>query len=100
VLTRLGQRFTMFLGDGTPVRATLSCEFVESGTEARSRAGELHSADIDKARVVRRDDTLQSIAAEEYDDPARWRPIAKANGIVNPRTLAPGTTLIIPRLAP
>jgi nucleoid-associated protein YgaU len=98
VLTNLDQRFTMFLNDGTPVRATLSCTFAENRSKARSLMGELHSSDVDKTRVVRRHDTLQSIAAQEYGDPAQWRPIAEANGIVNPRVLAPGTRLVIPKL--
>jgi nucleoid-associated protein YgaU len=96
----LEQRFTMFLEDGTPVRATLSCSFVESFSLPRRRAGEPHSADVAKTRTVRRHDTLQSIAAEEYRDPALWRGIARANGIVNPRSLAPGTVLTIPKLRP
>jgi nucleoid-associated protein YgaU len=29
-----------------------------------------------------------------------WRPIAKANAIVNPRDLRPGTVLTIPKLRP
>lgn len=98
VLTSLEERFTMFLEDGTPARATLSCTFVESRTEAQARTRELHSADVAKTRVVRRDDTLQSLAAEEYGDPSLWRAIATANGIVNPRHLAPGTVLTIPKL--
>ncbi len=100
VLTDLTQRFTLFLDDGTPVRATLSCEFAEVGTQGQVRAGELHSADVIKTRQVRRYDTLQSLAADEYGDPALWRPIATANGIVNPRDLRPGTMLTIPKLQP
>lgn len=100
VLTEVNQRFTMFLADGTPVRATLSCSFVEFHTEAHFKARELHSADVAKTRVVRCNDTLQSIAAEEYNDPSLWRLIARANGIVNPRDLRPGTLLAIPRLRP
>lgn len=98
VLTTLQQRFTMFLDDGTPVRATLTCEFAEVGT--RAHATELHSSDVIKTRQVRRHDTLQSLAADEYGDPALWRPIATANGIVNPRDLRPGTRLTIPKLQP
>lgn len=98
VLTELTQKFTLFLADGTPVRATLSCRFAEYLTEAHFKARELHSADVTKARVARRNDTLHSLAAEEYDDPALWRPIARANGIVNPRSVKPGTVLIIPKL--
>jgi len=100
VLTSLQQRFTLFLEDGTPVRATLTCSFVEATTAARSRARELHSADVTKTRQVRRNDTLHSLAAEEYNDPSLWRHIARANGIVNPRELKPGTVLTIPKLRP
>lgn len=98
VLTQLDQRFTLFLADGTPVRATLTCNFVEIQTRAHRRARELNSADVVKTRMVRRNDTLHSIAAEEYRDPSQWRHIASANGMVNPRDLKPGTVLTIPRL--
>ena len=97
VLTSLHQRFTLFLDDGTPVRATLTCE-LRRGRARRPR--ELHSSDVAKTRQVRRHDTLQSLAAEEYGDPALWRPIATANGIINPRDLLPGTILAIPKLRP
>jgi len=100
VLTDLQQRFTMFLADGTPVRATLSCSFVEWSTEAHYKAREVHSSDVAKTRVVRHNDTLHSLAAEEYNDPSLWRHIARANGIVNPRELTPGMVLTIPKLRP
>ena len=100
VLTTLSQRFTLFLDDGTPVRATLTCDFVEASTLAQARATELHSSDVVKTRQARRHDTLQSVAADEYGDPAQWRLIAAANGIVNPRDLPPGTILTIPKLQP
>ena len=96
VLISLNQRFTLFLDDGTPVRATLTCEFVQVDPQAT----ELHSSDVVKTRQVRRYDTLQSLAAGEYGDPALWRPIALANGIINPRDLVPGTILTIPKLRP
>ena len=100
VLTSLNQRFTLFLEDGTPVRATLSCSFLGLSLQWQRRKGELQSSDVAKTRQVRRNDTLHSIAAEEYRDPALWRHIARANGIVNPRDLKPGTVLTIPRLRP
>ena len=99
VLTRLDERFTLFLPDGTPVRATVTCSFVESLTDAQLKEGELHSSDVDKTWTVRRNDTLHSIAAAEYGDPRRWRHIASANGIVNPRDLRPGMALAIPRVS-
>jgi LysM repeat protein len=100
VVERVGGRFTLFLADGTPVRATLSVtfkEFVE--VEVLVRSPPTESADHAKTYVVRRGDTLASIAAAEYGDPARWRVIAGANRIANPRLLAPGTRLSLPAVA-
>jgi nucleoid-associated protein YgaU len=98
VLTDLGQDFTMFLEDGTPVRATLSCTFLEVVPQARVRVSELHSADVPRTRRVTRTDTLASIAAQEYGDPGLWREIARANRVVNPRQVRAGDVLVIPRL--
>jgi nucleoid-associated protein YgaU len=98
VLTDLAQNYTMFLEDGTPVRATLTCTFLEVVPQARVRAFELHSADVPRTRRVTRTDTLASIAAQEYGDPALWREIARANRVVNPLRLRSGDVLVIPRL--
>jgi len=99
VLERLDQKFTMFMDDGTPVRATLTCTFKEWRTnyEDLNRQNR-QSADLAKSTVVRRGDSLSRIAAEEYLDPALWRPIALANGIDDPLRIKPGTTLIVPKL--
>jgi nucleoid-associated protein YgaU len=59
---------------------------------------ELHSADVAKRRIVRRGDTLSSIAIEQYNDVTQWRAIAIANDIDNPRALTPGQVLVIPKL--
>jgi len=99
VLENVSGRFTLCLSDGTPVRATLGVsfkEFVE--VEVLVRRPPTESADHAKSYLVRRGDTLASIAAAEYGDPARWRPIAEANAIANPRLLAPGTRLSLPAL--
>jgi hypothetical protein len=98
VLKQLHQDLTFFLPNGTPVRATLSCTFMGYRTK-RSAAKTLlaASADIAKQIVVRRGDTLSSIAGQILNDPARWREIAKENTIDNPRALVPGRALVIPR---
>jgi hypothetical protein len=99
VLERVGGRFTLFLSDGKPVRATLSVTFKEFvAVEVLVRDPPTESADHAKTWLVRRGDTLASIAAAEYGDPARWRPIAEANRIANPRLLEPGTRLSLPAL--
>jgi nucleoid-associated protein YgaU len=99
VLTNLSQTFSLFLPDGTPVRATLGCSFkrYRSSDEAMKTI-DFHSADVPKTHTVRRGDTLSSIAARHYNDPGLWRQIAAVNGIHNPRLLKPGQVLRIPKL--
>jgi nucleoid-associated protein YgaU len=101
VVTKMTQRFSLFFDNGLPARASLSCTFQQwrSGEE-EARETAKSSPDVAKTRVVRRGETLSSIAAQEYNDPALWRPIAAANGIDNPRRLEPGRTLAIPALQP
>jgi nucleoid-associated protein YgaU len=89
----------LFLEDGTPVRATCRCTFKEwRSNPDDQRRQDTKSSDIPKSRVVRRGDTLSSIAAEEYLDPGKWRPIADENGIDDPLNLVPGKELLIPAL--
>jgi nucleoid-associated protein YgaU len=99
VLTQLQQDLTFFMPDGTPVRATLGCTFMAYRTfDVAAKDVELHSADVAKRRVVRRGDTLTSIAVEEYSDATHWRDIARENDIDDPRALAPGQVLVIPKV--
>lgn len=99
VLEKVSQRYTMFDRSGKPVRATLSVTFkaVQSMKEQLQHIPR-QSADRTKQRTVKQGDQLWQIAAEEYEDPALWRAIAKANDLADPRQLEPGTLLKIPRL--
>jgi LysM repeat protein len=99
VVERVSGRFTLFLDSGVPVRATLTVtlrEYVDP--REASRSTKLESPDRTKTYVVKLGDSLGSIAAAEYGDPAAWRPIAAANGIDNPRVLAPGRRLAVPAI--
>jgi nucleoid-associated protein YgaU len=99
VLERLEQQFTMFVENGTPVRATSRCTFKEWRTNYEDLNQQApQSSDIAKTRIVKRGETLCSIAWEEYRDSGLWRPIADENGIDDPVSLAPGTPLLIPTL--
>jgi len=101
VLESLTQKFTLFLDNGTPVRATLDVQFKEGEAPERQqrRNPRRSSSPIQpKIRVVQQGDSLWSIAAAEYGDPAKWRPIAEANNITNPRELESGKVLNIPSL--
>ena len=97
VLESLKQHFTMFASDGTPVRAKLSVSFIQfSLTQEELRKNEGHSADKTKTYVVKAGDTVSDIAGLFYKDPSKWRYIALANEIENPRRLEPGRLLTIP----
>lgn len=101
VMTSYTQNLTLFLQNGTPVRATVVCAFRQwRSDDVEQKILNTQSPDVAKTRIVRRGETLSSIAAEEYNDPALWRPIAEANGIDNPRKIAPGLLLAIPVLDP
>lgn len=99
LLRSLSVRYTLFLDDGTPVRAVASCHFIEvASAEEQLQAKPRHSPDHTKRRVVKEGDTLSWIAGKEYGNPAEWRIIAEANGIDDPIHLTIGRELLIPPL--
>jgi LysM repeat protein len=99
VLESVQKRFTRFNPAGQPVRAELSVTFKEfKQLEDAIAEPPLESADRTKQRVIKAGDTLQSIAAEAYDDSRQWRPIAQANRLTNPLILTVGQRLIIPSI--
>ncbi len=100
VLDHVSGQFTLFLADGTPVRATLSVTFKEYiEVDTLVSVNPTQSADHRKRRVVRSGDRLDTIAAEEFGDPAKWRLIASANNLTDPASLTPGQALTIPAAA-
>ena len=97
VLQQADVRFNLFLPSGVPVRATIDVTIKEF-YDNRKETGMLQSANYTKQHVVHRGDTLAGIAAEHYDDPTKWRPIADANNIDDPLALEPGRVLMIPAI--
>ena len=99
VLKNTSIRFTMFLDDGTPVRAVAACQFMEYVEPTMDlKAKVRHSPDHTKRRIVKEGDTLSWIAGKEYGNPSEWRIIADANGIDDPMHLTVGRELLIPPL--
>jgi hypothetical protein len=99
ILEKVSQKFTYFLDDGTPVRATLNVTFKEYKT-VKEQLAEIKpkSSDRTKLREFKEGDSLWMLASTEYSDPERWRVIADHNDIDNPRFVAPGTQLELPPL--
>ena len=95
VLQSLRQDFTLFDSNGRPLRANLDLTFHETlSPEEDQRRNDPEFA----TRLVKRGDNLSGIAAEMFDDPARWRLIADANNLDNPRKLEIGMSLSIPKV--
>jgi nucleoid-associated protein YgaU len=95
VVSSLTQRFTLFRATGEPIRANLTVvftEFLDPEVSLRGTDPEMTT------RVVKRGDTLSGISADVYRDPTRWRVIAEANALDDPRRLEIGATLRIPKV--
>lgn len=95
-LQQITKTLTHFTASGMPVRATLNCTFQEWDAP-QTEEKRLNPID-DPIRVVRRGETLSSIAAEEYGDASQWRLIANANRLEHPRALRAGQVLTVPPL--
>lgn len=85
-------RYTMFEVNGTPCRAVATVGLKQAGGVSPSG----NSPDIAKMRVVKRGETLHSIAESEYRNAGEWRRIADANNIDDPLAVQPGSKLLIP----
>jgi hypothetical protein len=91
VINSLGQKYTMFLADGTPVRAEVSLKMQQVDTTAAAVEEEGVKNLAAKANTsynVAEGDRLDLIAADKLHDPNRWSEIADLNGIDNPFDLS------------
>ena len=98
VLESVSEEFSLFSPGGVPLRAKLNVTFREAWTiEEQLEETPRHTSDRTKVRTLEQGQTLSHLAALDNQDPRAWRLIAEANQIVNPRRVAPGTRLKIPR---
>ena len=101
VLEQMEQRYTMFLNDGTPVRAIINVTFKEIDPNqdgALVAEGEKQSPDHTKLKIFKSGDTLQSLSAFEYEDSSLWKVLAEHNDIEDPLNIKPGTIIEVPPL--
>ncbi|NTV64091.1 MAG: LysM peptidoglycan-binding domain-containing protein [Oscillochloris sp.] len=98
VITAITQCFTLFLGNGTPVRAKLDVTFQQSSDPEMQPNQNPTSGGLGGERLwtVSAGDTLAWIAFKEYGDSTKWRRIADANRLSNVRRLPLGKVLVIP----
>ena len=100
VISSMTQKFTLFLDDGTPVRAEIDITFTQhvdenDYTNQNPTSG---GGPTDRVWNVTAGDRIDLISAEVYGDATEWPRIATYNGLVNPHLLKPGSALSIPPL--
>ena len=97
ILTDLSIEYKLFKSDGTPLRAIAKVKFI-SHIEAEKRASKENSSspDLTHYRVVKEGDTLPLMTHRIYGDSKYYLEVAKANGLMNFRSLEPGQELIFP----
>ncbi len=94
VVTDVDVKYTLFLPDGTPIRAEASVSMEQALDEAKlSSQNPTSLSDARKLWVVTEGETLDWIAYQEYGNPAHWRHIAQTNNLLNPKELRPGQLL-------
>jgi nucleoid-associated protein YgaU len=100
VITNIKQNFTLFLYNGTPVRATLDVTFQQIEDQKLFPRQNPTSGGVGGERLwtINPGDTLAWIAYKEYGDPNQWRAIADANQLLEVRRLTPGRVLVIPNV--
>jgi nucleoid-associated protein YgaU len=89
-------KYTMFRGDGTPIRGTCTVAMKEFPADAVKQNPTSGGEPGHRAHRVVAGDTLASLAYAEYGDPTAWRRIAVANDIDDPLRIPDGTLLRIP----
>ena len=101
VIENLELTFTYFSSGGTPLRAKASISLKQYEEDAKWGPQNPTSGTPQPHRVhqVQLGDTLDRLAARYYGDSTQWRLIARANAVVDPLGVEPGTLLVIPRLA-
>jgi nucleoid-associated protein YgaU len=98
VIQSVSVRYTLFLPNGTPVRAVMDVtlqQILDEGLLPKQNPTSGGGPEV-RRRTVRPRETLSWIAYDEYGDATQWRPIADANGLDNPLILLPGQELLIP----
>lgn len=97
-ITNMTQKFTLFLHDGTPVRAKVDITFTQyvDLNDYPAQNPTSGGGPIERVRTVIAGDRLDTIAHEVYGNAGKWRRIAEYNHIVNPLALKAGQVLSIP----
>jgi hypothetical protein len=93
-------KFTLFTSQGTPVRATATMSMMQVKDDDAQPAQNPTSGGegVRATHTVDWGETLDLIAYRQYGDATKWRSIALANDLDDPRSLRPGQKLVVPEI--
>jgi len=95
-VTSVAVKYTMFRGQGTPIRGTVTVamqEFPQPDQKQNPTSGGVVGH---RTHRLVAGDSLASVAYAEYGDPNQWRRLADANDIDDPLRLRDGVVLRVP----
>jgi nucleoid-associated protein YgaU len=95
-LEEVAVTYEMFSRDGRPIRAQVNLTMASTPQPAARTNPTSGGERSRRSHLLRRGEALHSVAYATYGDAARWRDIARANGIDNPFRVAPGRELLLP----
>lgn len=100
VLTSMNINYTLFMPDGTPLRAKVGVSFKSFTSESQlAKTGNKRSPDMTHLVTVTAGDTLPLLCHKIYGDSGYYAKVAAFNGLASFRDVAPGTQLLFPPLS-
>lgn len=98
-LSSMSTQYTLFKASGDPLRAKVDLQFVGSMSRSEEQlVANRSSPDLSHVVVVREGDTLPLLCSRIYGDASYYPEVARVNGLVSFRALAPGLRLTFPPL--
>ncbi|UZN02563.1 hypothetical protein [Cellulomonas sp. S1-8] len=95
-ISQLKVTVELFDRQGRPLRALVDLTLVSAKKEPKG-TNPTSGAERSRLRhVLRRGETLQSVAWSRLDDPGAWRAVAELNGIDDPTRMRVGRELLLP----
>jgi nucleoid-associated protein YgaU len=98
-LEQVDVTYEMFSRDGRPLRAQVNLTLKSTSREPGAQNPTSGAERSRRSHVLRRGETLQSLAYAVYGNAGAWRSIAATNEIDDPFRIRPGRELLLPDAA-
>lgn len=97
-LKEMEVNYTLFSGEGLPLRAKITLHFVEYVSRKTAlKLADRQSPDMSHVIVFRKGDSIAALCQQIYGDSTLVDEVARLNGLAGFRRVEPGTTLLFPR---